>query len=359
MRGRQLRRGLTRAFAASLLITSFLARADDKETIWPRLVDGMALGNDTRKEVTSAAKYYARHPRQVVGTLNRASPYLWHIVNSAEKRDMPMEIALLPAIESAFNVAAHSNRRAGGLWQFVPATARLYGLRDTADYNARRDPIASTKAALKYIDILHDEYGDWLLALAAYNAGTVRVTREIEKAHSKNFWALKLPKETRKHIANLLGLSLVIRHPDRYGLNLPNIPDKPVTEVLLLQEPRNLARAAEQAGVPHESVAIYNPALRSLKNTSAQHAVLLLPSDAAKLREELARTDYPPVEAPIPEVTQKAPPASNKHRVASGETLWSISKRYGISVKQLRAWNQLNDKSTLKPGRNLVVASAG
>lgn len=358
MRSERFRHGLARAFAASLLLLSFVAKADGAGTadsVWPRVVDGMALGNNARKEVTSVAKHYSRHPKQLAQILNRSRPYLWHIVNAVEKRNMPMEIALLPAIESGFDAAAHSNRRAGGLWQFVPATARLYGLHDTADYNARRDPIASTEAALKYLDKLHDVYGDWLLALAAYNAGTVRVNRDIEKARSRNFWVLKLPRETRKHIANLLGLSLVVRHPERYGMNLPSIPDRPVTEMLVLEQPKNLAGAAEQAGVPHESMAAYNPALRSLQNTSSQNAVLLLPSDATKLREELARTDYPPVHTPVSEVALH-PTGTKKHRVVAGETLWTIARRYKVTVGQLKTWNRLGEKSVLRTGRSLAVA---
>lgn len=357
---KQIRRGLTCAFVPLLLFSCFVANAeeDTAETmIWPRVVDGMALGNSARKEVTSAAKYYARHRKQLVATLDRSSPYLWHIVNAVEKRNMPMEIALLPAIESGFNAEAHSKRRAGGLWQFVPATARLYGLNDTADYSARYDPIASTQAALKYLDRLHDRYGDWLLALAAYNAGTVRVNRDIEKARSRNFWALKLPKETRRHVANLLGLALIVRHPERYGVNLPSIPDKLVTEVLLLDQPKNIASAAEQVGVPHESVMAYNPALKNLKNTSLQSAVLLLPSDAIKLREELTRGDYPPVQAQVPE-SETRPPQAHKHRITTGDTLWGIARRYGVSVRQLQDWNHLGEKSALKAGRVLVVASS-
>lgn len=350
--------------AALTLLTSPMSWGEspaspNADTLWPRIIDGMALGNNTRKEVVQAAQTYGRHPTPLINTFVRSSPYLWHIVDAVAQRNMPMEIALLPAIESGFDTDAHSHRLAAGLWQFMPATARRYGLQDAAGYNARRDPIASTQAALNYLDRLHDEYGDWLLALAAYNAGTLRVNRDIQKAHSRNFWALRLPKETRRHIANLLGMALVVRHPEHYGLRLPAIPDKPVTEQVTLEAPRDVARAAEQIGIPHESLAEYNPGLRSLGNTSAQRTLLMLSSDADKLRAELARADYPPAAtaASATEPIKVSTRSSKRHRVASGETLWSIARRYGVTVDQLRRWNRLHG-SQLKRGRLLIVAAA-
>lgn len=354
------RHGQTRALALVLALTSCTAYSQDAANeVWTRIADGMQLTDPARVEVKTAAKYYSRHQRQLKDTLNRSRPYLWHIVNAVEKRDMPMEIALLPAIESGFNASAHSGRRAGGLWQFVPATARLYGLSSTIDYDGRRDPIASTQAALTYLSRLHDNYGDWLLALAAYNAGDVRVAKEIRTAHSRNFWALKLPKETRAYVSRLLGLALVITEPEHFQVQLPSIPDKPLTETVVLEQPRNLATASLQAGVPHESIVSYNPGLRSLSNTAGQRTVLLLPSDASKLREELARADYPasrssPVEAPTAASIHKA----KKHQISDGDNLWMIARRYGVSVRELKAWNHLRDNAVLKPGRQLVVASA-
>jgi membrane-bound lytic murein transglycosylase D len=328
------------------------------DVIWPRIADGMQLKGGARTDVTLAARYYSKHERQLISTLNRAEPYLWHIVNAVQKRHMPMEVALLPAIESGFITDARSNRRADGLWQFMPGTARLFGLKETREYRARRDPIASTNAALKYLDHLHTQYGDWLLAIAAYNAGEQRVNREIRNAHSRNFWALKLPKETRAHVVRLLGLAQVIRKPAGYGVSLPDIPDKPVTETVELQQPRDLALASQEAGVPHESVVSYNPALRSLSNSGGQHTLLLLPSDANKLRAALKRSAYLPAKNTLVEHSQKTALSPAKHEVITGDSLWLIANRHNITVQQLKTWNNLDEDTVLKPGLQLIVASS-
>lgn len=360
MQAKRHRHGPTRAFAVALALTTGMASGKAAAAdLWTRMADGMQLSDPAHAEVNAAAKYYSRHPRQLNETLDRSRPYLWHIVNAVEKRGMPMEIALLPAIESGFDTSARSARRAAGLWQFVPATARLYGLHSTTDYDGRRDPMASTQAALAYLDRLHDNYGDWLLVLAAYNSGDLRVAKEMHVAHSRDFWKLKLPKETRAHVCRLLGLARVIAQPQEYQVQLPSIPDKALTQALVLEQPRNLAAAALQAGIPRESIASYNPGLRSLANTADQHTVLLLPSDATKLRKELARADYPASTARTDKtLTAAAAGETKKHKIASGDNLWTIARRYRVSVRELKAWNHLRDNAVLKPGHQLVVALA-
>lgn len=333
------------------------AQADaSSDSIWPRIAEGMQLNGNSRSDVNAAAHYYAKHQRQLISTFNRSEPYLWHIVHAVEQQGMPMEVALLPAIESGFNADASSNRLASGLWQLMPGTARVLGLKDSADYNARRDPIASTEAALRYLNRLHGVYGDWLLALAAYNAGELRVNHEIEVSGSRNFWSLKLPKETRTQVTHLLGLAQVIHKPARYGVSLPDIPDKPITEIVVLDQPRDLALASAEVGVPHASMASYNPGLRSLSNSGGQRALLLLPSDASKLRAELDRNDYLPSKNSAPVSTHKAV-VNRKHRIKSGDNLWTIARRNGITVLQLKTWNHLSDNAVLKPGRLLIVTS--
>lgn len=325
-------------------------------SIWPRIAEGMQLNGSSRTDVSAAAHYYAKHQRHLINTLNRSEPYLWHIVHAVEQRGMPMEVALLPALESGFNADASSSRQASGLWQLMPGTARVLGLKDSADYNARRDPLASTDAALQYLNRLHDIYGDWLLALAAYNAGELRVNHEIKVAGSRNFWSLKLPKETRRQVAHLLGLAQVIRKPGRYGVSLPDIPDNPITEIVVLDQPRDLALASTEVGVPHASMASYNPGLRSLSNSGGQRALLLLPSDARKLRAELDRNDYLPSKSSATVSTHKTV-VNRKHRIKPGDNLWMIARRHGITVSQLKTWNHLPDNAVLKPGRQLIVAS--
>ncbi|MGH8457514.1 MAG: transglycosylase SLT domain-containing protein [Stenotrophobium sp.] len=326
-------------------------------TIWPRLAKGMTLTDDTRPEVRKWARYYAHRPRALEGMMIRARPYFWHIVQAVDTRGMPLEIALLPAVESGFKAGARSPQQAQGIWQFMPATARLYGLRENASYDARQDPLASTDAALHYLQGLHARYGDWLLALAAYNAGEVRVTEAMHQGGTNDFWTLDLPQETRAHVARLLGLALAIREPHRYRLRLPRIPDRPVTDAVRLDTPINLAQTAKAAGLPLNAVTCYNPGLKNIADTSSRKTLLLLPSDAARLREQLARQAFAPGRNLATAAAVAAVPVKHVHIVRAGENLWGLARRYQTSVRQLREWNELETVSLLKPGQKLRIAA--
>lgn len=271
--------------AILLLLCAVPALAQD--LIWPRIAAGLRIVDGEHPETVTWAKHYARHPLQFSQMLARSEPFLWYIVEAVELRDMPLEIALLPAVESNFDAHARSSQRARGLWQLVPETGRALGLRETAGYDARRDPIASTRAALSYLHMLNDTFDNWLLALGAYNAGRGRVQDAIRKSGSRNFWDLGLPQETREHVPRLLGMALLVREPQRFGIRLPPIANRHAAEVVALDGHTNLAHALRSAGVARSTLNYYNPGLKNVESLRGKQWLLLPAAEAERLRQAL------------------------------------------------------------------------
>ncbi|MGH8128034.1 MAG: transglycosylase SLT domain-containing protein, partial [Gammaproteobacteria bacterium] len=201
------------------------------ENLWAMLRKNFSLpdGNEHRVEVQLA--WYRNHPGYMVRTATRAQPYLYYIVQQLKKRHMPLDLALLPVVESAYDPFAYSYGRAAGLWQFIPSTGRLYGLHQNWWYDGRRDIVGSTNAALDYLQSLHDKFDSWLLALAAYNSGggTVEAAIRYNKRHGRatDFWHLNLPLQTRNYVPRLLAVRDLILDSSKYGITLPTIPDSP------------------------------------------------------------------------------------------------------------------------------------
>lgn len=344
-----VRKGL-RLAAALLLAVPCVATASAPETIWPRIASGMRIVDPEHPETVTWARHYARDGRELSRMLSRSEPFLWYIVEAVELRDMPLEIALLPAVESGFNPHARSSQKARGLWQFVPWTGRAVGLKHTSTYDGRRDPIASTHAALEYLqDLYHRFDRDWLLAVAAYNVGPARLAAARQRQDGRAFWDLtEIPQETRAHVPRLLGLALLIKQPRRFGVQLPAVANRQAAELVKLDGPRDVAAAARDARVPLELVERYNPGLLDASDTRGKGA-LLLPADAAgRLRKTLSRSAYRPAAA-----------RKLEHVVRSGDSLWTIARRYKVSVRQISDWNDLGARSVIKPGHRLTIAQAG
>jgi membrane-bound lytic murein transglycosylase D len=273
----------------------------------------MRIVDSEQPETVTWARHYAARPEDLKQTLARSEPFLWYIVEATELRDMPLEIALLPAVESSFDARARSSQRARGLWQVVPWTGRALGLHETLTYDARRDPIRSTRAALDYLQRLHARFGDWLLTLAAYNLGEARLAGALEKSGASSFWDLQdLPAETREHVPRLLGVALVVMQPERFQVSLPPIVDRQAGALVALGGARDVASAARNAGVSLETLRRYNPGLKDSGNSRGGKTLLLPPEDAARMRRELARKDYKPKPATRP---------ANRHLVAVADTL--------------------------------------
>ena len=397
--------------------------ATEQSSIWMRMQRNFAIQYDTKHpNIQKYVNRYARYPAHIQQVSYRSTPYLHYIVDEVEKRSMPAEIALLPMIESAFDPFAHSHQGAAGIWQMMSTTGKRFGLQQDWWYDGRRDIVASTQAALDYLQYLHDMFdNDWLLALAAYNAGEGTVKRAVEKSAKKNggridFFSLELPAETKEYVPKLLALATIVRTPQHYKIDLPPIDNEPYLEMVKIDSQIDLAYAAELAEIDLKLLYRLNPGFSRWATHPNGPQDLLLPNDKAKqFRSRLAQADtkslvqwqryqvqagdtlgdianlyktttdelryinhlktasvapgsyllIPTSNGSGNKMVQTAAKKSRAigkttpvvHVVKQGDSLWSISQRYQVSVQRLMAWNQLSSKSTLKPGQQLLVKS--
>lgn len=323
---------------------------DNYEDIWARLRCGFVLPGKDRKQSLNWAKRFAAHRNDIDDILSRAESYLWHITTAVEARGMPMELALIPAVESGFDPYALSHGSASGLWQFVPATAKRFGLRENWWYDGRRDLDDSTAAALDYLEYLHGMFDDWLLALAAYNAGEGRVQRAISR-NKKNdlptdFWQLKLPAETRGYVPKLLGLAALIEQPKKYAFVLPTAMDEPRTAAVQLPGQINMVLAAELADMEIEDLQELNPGFQQwATHPDGPHRLYLPVDKLVGFHERLTNT------APEKLVTWR------RQKVAAGDTLSKVAARNRVDVEVLRQANSLRSER-LRTGDYLLVPAA-
>jgi membrane-bound lytic murein transglycosylase D len=257
------------------------ARSD----LWQRIRNGFAMPDLDNPLVTSREKWYADRPDYVQRMTERAGRYLFHIVEEVEKRGMPTELALLPFIESAFNPEAMSTARASGMWQFIPSTGRVYDLTQNVFRDDRRDVLASTRAALDYLQKLHGMFGDWHLALAAYNWGEGSVQRAMARNQRSrkptDYMSLRMPTETRYYVPKLQAVKNIIASPQDFGLELPELQNHPYFVVVPIERDMDAALAAELADLPLDEFKTLNPSLNKPVILAAGTPQLLLPYDNA------------------------------------------------------------------------------
>jgi len=319
------------------------------QSIWPRIRSGFQIPSDTQQAaLASELDWFANHPTYIQRVMYRADPFLFYILEEADKRGLPTELVLLPIVESAYQPFAYSHGRAAGLWQFIPSTGRIYGLKQNWWYDGRRDIHASTQAALNYLENLNKEFdGDWMLALAAYNSGSGTVHRAIkrnEKLHRPtDFWHLDLPKETRAYVPKLLALKEIISNPELYEVSLRCIPDAPGFKQVQTSAQLDLALAAELAEIDLETLYNYNPAFNRWATDPDGPHTLLLPADAAEVFEQ----NY--AELSADEHLRWA-----RHKIKPGETLSQIAEKYNTSVSHLRKVNDLGSNN-IREGKYLVI----
>lgn len=324
---------------------------DGSRDLWDRLRAGYAFPETDHPRIDAELAWYVNHPDYLARTVERARPYLWLIVEAIEQRDMPQEIALLPVVESAFQPFAYSHGRAAGLWQFIPSTGTHFGLKQNWWYDGRRDVLASTSAALDYLQQLNTMFdGDWLLALAAYNSGAGTVTRAIRnnrnRGRATDYWSLDLPRETRAYVPKLLALGHIFADPEAFDIEITSLPDEPVLTRVHVGAQIDLARAAELAGITLEEVYRLNPAFnRWATDPDGPHELLLPVDKAADFAIRLAETEGEQ------RVTWK------RHQIGDGETLGHIARRYDTTVDVLRRVNGINGHM-IRAGRSLVIPVA-
>ncbi|WP_407297295.1 LysM peptidoglycan-binding domain-containing protein [Stutzerimonas zhaodongensis] len=403
----------------TLWLTDTPPLAPSHADIWDRIRQGFELQDylDSNPRIEQQRLLFSSRPQSIEMASERGSPYIHYIVEQLEERDMPLELALLPIIESAYNPFAYSPAQAVGLWQFIPSTGRHFNLQQTSWYDGRRDITASTAAALRYLSYLHGLFGDdWLLALAAYNAGEGTVSRAIERNQKlglpTDYWNLPLPRETRDYVPKLLALSQMVQSPEAYGLNLSPIANEPYFEVVALKQRMDLARVADMVDVDEDQIYQLNPAFtRRITLDGPQH--LLVPSDKAemfaanlalmkpqdlvdwqqykvrpgdtlgmianrhrlsvnvirdinRLRSDrlqigqvlsIPRPAAPAQSQELLHAVARSQPAPRTYRVRQGDNLWSIAKAQKISVGDLQRWNNLAG-SNLKVGQALFLQAA-
>ena len=258
--------------------------------VWDRIRAGFALPAIDTREVTQSEAWYAAHPEVVRNILERSRYYLFHIVEEIEKRGMPTELALLPFVESGFNPFALSSAQASGLWQFIPETGTRYKLAQNEGFDARRDIVASTTAALDYLQDLHVQFGDWHLALAAYNWGENQVARAIERNRAKgiaaDFTTLQLPAETRNYVPRLIAVKQIVMSPAAFRIALPVVPNTRYFTTVARSAKVDLTQAARLAEMKVEDLKALNPAHNyALINVSASMP-LVVPVDRAQNFEQ-------------------------------------------------------------------------
>jgi len=339
------------------------------QDVWERMRQGFALQDniDVNPRIEQQRLWFASNPSYLENAGERGSLYLHYIVERLEERDMPLELALLPAIESAYNPMAYSRAHAVGLWQFIPSTGRHFNLRQTNFYDGRRDITASTNAALDYLGRLHDMFnGDWLLALAAYNAGEGTVSRAIERNERlglpTDYWNLPLPQETRDYVPKLLALSQVVMTPQAYGVSLSPIANEPYFEAVAINDRLDLSRVAAFADIDEDELIQLNPAFKKRMTVDGPKQLLVPTAKAQLLTDSLSNLKPEELVSLQPNkavfqaalAETKAPAATRSYRVKRGDSLGSIAKAHRVSVNDLRRWNRLSGNH-LKSGQVLAL----
>ncbi|SFB85551.1 membrane-bound lytic murein transglycosylase D [Marinospirillum celere] len=317
--------------------------------LWDRLRENFAMDiSNQSPRVQAQLNWYRRHPGYLDRVAARANRYLFHVIEEIERRGLPGELALLPIVESAYDPFAYSHGRASGMWQFIPGTARYFGLDNNWWYDGRRDIIASTDAALTYLERLYNRFGDWHLALAAYNAGGGNVNRAIRNNRNRggdgNYWNLStLPAETRAYVPKMVALSQLVRDPERHGVALKSLPNQPYFAEVDIQGQLDLAKAAELAEISMNELYLLNPGFSQWATSpDGPHKLLVPYQHASLLRENLK--ELPP----------ERRMSWQRYQIQSGDSLLTISNRFNTTPGMIREANQLRG-DIIRAGSELLI----
>ncbi len=325
-------------------------QGDGKEqaTIWDRMLSLYSLPEIDNARIDREINWYLKNPEYLSRVQQRAEPYLYFILDEIEAKNIPGELALLPIVESAFKPDAESPAQASGLWQFIPPTGRLYGLKQNSWYDARRDVVESTQAATTFLKELSETFNnDWLLALASYNAGKGNIQNAIDKNTDRglptDYWSLNLNNETSAYVPRLLAIAKIFANPEKYNLNLHHIPNAPYFELVDVKSQIDLSKAAEMAQTPLEHFFRLNPGFNRWSTDPTGPHRLLIPVDKAdSFKEKLA------------ELPHEERIKWEHHTVTGRETLKSIAKKHNTSVDEIQEVNHL-DSEVVAQGKILLI----
>lgn len=321
------------------------------DNLWRRIQMQFSLPLTNNKAVRQQLQWYKKHPKYIQLMSKRAEPYLYYIVQEIEKRNMPLEIALLPIVESSFDPFAYSHGAASGMWQIIGDTGKRFGLEQSWWYDGRRDVTASTTAALDYLQFLHKSFnGDWLHAIAAYNSGEGRVGRSIKKnkklGKKTDFWSLNLPKETKSYVPKLLALAVLLNHPKEYGLHWPVLPNKQVIGQVNLDSQIDLALAAKLANIKLNDLYKLNPGFNHWATPPEGNYTLSLPIEKIEIfNKSLAKTP------------KKERLMWTRYKIKSGDNLGTIARKHKTTSGIIRQVNNLTG-SYIRAGKYLLIPIA-
>ncbi len=317
--------------------------------LWQRIYSRFDIKDENNSRSKKYEKWYSARPEYIERMMDRSQKYLFYVVGEVEKRGMPSEIALLPMIESAYNPIANSRSKAVGIWQFIPSTGRLYGLKQDWWQDKRRNVVDATNAALDYLQKLHALFGTWDLALAAYNAGEGTVSRAIAKNKAKGLPAdyanLKLPAETKDYVPKLQAIKNIVSNPSQYGLYIDPIPNKPYFTYVEAPAVIDADLAANLAEISYDEFLLLNSEhRRPLIRTNEKTQKFILPINAADtFVKNLSQNEKPLV-------------SWNIYQPKRNEKIKTIANKFDMEESDLIKANDLNPQKLIKPSSIILVA---
>jgi len=333
-------------------------QANQQGNLWTSLRSDFVLDHhDDNSRVAKQVHWYESHRKRLETLLDNSAPYLYYIFKEVKARNLPGEFALLPIIESAYDPYAYSYAGASGLWQLMPLTAHDYGTRHNWWYDGRRDIYASTQAALNYLTYLGSFFNDhWDLVLAAYNSGPGTLQTSINYnarrgAHT-DYWSLYLPQQTQLYVPKLLALAVIVDHPERYGIVLPNIKDRPYFAAVKVTKQIKLSNAAKLAGTSVKTVEKLNPGYSHNVTAPNGTSRLLLPVTSVAAFEQ----NFHHYAGDIVKAWRDVEAPFHHYRVHAGDTLASIARRFKTTIATLETSNSIRP-TQLHPNQVLMIPS--
>ncbi len=319
----------------------------EKMDLWLRIRRGFAMRDLESPLIAVHEQWYSSRPAYVARMTERSRRYLHYIMQEVERRGMPSEIALLPMIESAFNPGAYSTSAASGIWQFIPSTGKHFGMQQNWWYDGRRDVVSATNGALDYLQKLHDQFGDWELALAAYNCGEGAIARAQQRNRAKglpvNYTSLQIPPETRNYVPKLLAIKNIVANPARFSLTLSAISNQPYFAAISTDEQMDVKMFAELADISVAEFVALNPAHNRPVILQDHNDLILLPIN----KVETFLTSL--------EANKKPLLTWQSYQPRKGERLTQLAPKLGLSVETLKSVNGLSLHSDLSTGQTLLV----
>ncbi len=324
--------------------------SEPPQDLWVYIRENLSLTHyKNEPRVIAEIQRFQRHPNTIKHFVKNAEPFLYYVVQQVEKNNLPLDLALLPAIESAYDPLAYSPGRAAGMWQFIESTGQMYDLHQTWWYDSRRDVVASTEAAVQYLKDLNTAFkGDWLHAIAAYNAGPGRIRSDIRKSIKKqnkhDYWSLGVPKETARYVPKLLAFVAIVESPEVYGFSLNKIANEPYFDVVDAEIQMNLHTVAEYLALQPEKIYKLNPGYnRHYTSPDGPHRLLVPTENIQKMRDMLIGA------------TSESFSGEVVYSISAGETLSHVAQKYGVTIGKLCRWNNIRSNDVLSVGQKIIV----